>query len=65
MKRKGEPQPDKEHKIVGHVDDDEWNCRRENLTWVTPKKNRAMSDKANESWSKLQNGRKTNADIAP
>jgi hypothetical protein len=40
MKRKGIPPPDAEHNYVGHIDDDEFNCKRDNLEWVTAKKNR-------------------------
>lgn len=53
MKRTGIQPPDPEHKLVEHADDDEWNCRRSNLSWITPKKNR-MSPKAQAAWDKLQ-----------
>lgn len=50
MKRKGVPPPDEEHTLVAHIDDDEYNCRRSNLEWTTPKKNRVTSIKAQEYW---------------
>ena len=53
MKRSGIPPPDQFHTLVGHLDNDEWNCRRENLAWLTPKKNRDTSIKSNENWKKL------------
>lgn len=61
QKRKGIPPPDPEHKLVEHLDDDEWNCRRANLEWITPKKNRMSSKKAAEAWDRLQKkqGRRT------
>ncbi len=61
MKRTGIPSPDQDHTLVGHIDDDEWNCRRKNLDWMTPLKNRMMSKKANESFAKHHAKQKANA----
>lgn len=63
MKRKGVPPPDAEHTIVGHIDDDEWNCRRDNLEWTTYKKNRKVSQKANKNWENLRNDRKSRKNV--
>lgn len=35
MKRTGIPPPTKQHKLVDHIDGNEWNCRRSNLAWST------------------------------
>lgn len=45
MKRKGIQPPDPEHRLVEHLDDNEHNCKRENLDWITPKNNRTASKK--------------------
>ena len=39
MKRTGILPPSELHTIVDHLDGDEWNCRRSNLDWVTPRQN--------------------------
>lgn len=41
MKRTGILPPCPLHTIVDHDDGDEWNCRRGNLFWATPKQNRS------------------------
>ena len=38
MKRKGIERPSELH-IVHHADGNEWNCRRSNLGWITPRQN--------------------------
>src|SRR4051812_5997880 len=46
MKRASIIKPDEFHNYGGHLDDDEWNCRRANLEWLTPHKNRnALNNK--------------------
>ena len=53
MKRTGIIQPMPEYKLTNHIDDDEWNCRRSNLEWLTIKDNRVRSTKAQENWKSL------------
>lgn len=43
MKRAEIHKPDVEHIYGGHLDDNEWNCKRDNLAWITPRKNRLAS----------------------
>lgn len=40
-KRTGIPPPTPLHRIVDHSDGNEFNCRRSNLVWATPRQNRA------------------------
>ncbi len=60
MKRTGSIPPDPDHSIVGHVDDDEWNCRRENLEWITFKKNRNAK---NNKQKRMDDDRKSRKDV--
>lgn len=41
MKRTGIPPPTPKHVLVDHIDNDTFNCRRENLQWATHAMNRA------------------------
>lgn len=59
MKRADIAPPDQFHTIVGHKDDDEWNCKEENLEWVTPRQNRMMSKKSNDAFARYNEKRKT------
>lgn len=60
MKRMGIVPPDAQHTLVAHLDDNEWNCRRENLAWTTSQKNRVTSHKANAAFAALNKRRKLN-----
>lgn len=61
MKRKGISPPTDDHIYVAHLDDDEFNCRRANLDWTTPKNNRSTSEKAKSNWSNLHKRQKAAA----
>src|SRR5688572_15505178 len=43
MRLAGIEPPSPRHRIVGHIDGDEWNCRLSNLEWMTAVKNRRYS----------------------
>lgn len=43
LKRAGVPPPTPKHTLVDHIDGNEWNCRRGNLTWCTAVRNRRTS----------------------
>lgn len=40
MRLSGRKPPSKRHKIVNHIDGDEWNCTEDNLEWATTVRNR-------------------------
>lgn len=45
MERMGVKPPSKKHTIIGHLDDDQFNCRRSNLKWLTVSENNSMAYK--------------------
>lgn len=40
MRLSGKLPPSKKHKLVNHIDGDEWNCQEHNLEWATHLTNR-------------------------
>jgi hypothetical protein len=43
MRLSGRKPPSPRHKLVNHIDGDEWNCTEDNLEWATHVKNRRAS----------------------
>jgi hypothetical protein len=43
MRMTGKLPPSNKHKLVNHIDGDEWNCQEENLEWATHVRNRRTS----------------------
>lgn len=58
MKRNGITPPDEKHTLVGHIDDDEWNCKDDNLMWITPHKNRVAPNNKQKQASDDRKSRK-------